>query len=146
MNGTVRKKLIWILPLLWTAVIFSASLQSGEDSGALSGSITGMIYDFLTKAGFSLTFETLHFLIRKAAHFTEYAILGILVKTAIQKAPLLKSDTLSLLSWMILIPLCDEGIQHFVSGRFGAIEDSLLDMSGFAFGALLVYLILRFRK
>lgn len=146
MNAALRKKLIWILPLLWTAVIFSASLQNGEDSGALSGSITGMIYNFLTKAGFSLTFETLHFLIRKTAHFTEYAVLGILVKSAIQKAPLLKSNTLSLLSWMILIPLCDEGIQHFVSGRFCALQDSLLDMSGFAFGALLVYLFLKLRK
>ncbi len=95
MNRTRSSKLIWLLPLLWTAVIFLASFQSGEDSGALSGNISIAILKFISSIGIRFSFETFHLLMRKAAHFCEYAVLGVLVSIARRKAPL----------WNKLIPM-----------------------------------------
>lgn len=67
-------------------MIFSFSSQNGETSGSLSGSIalkTAQVFDKLTFGHRSeekivLLAEKLEFPIRKAAHFTEYAVLGCL--------------------------------------------------------------------
>lgn len=140
MNRNRSPKLIWLLPLLWTAVIFLASLQSGEDSGALSGNITRAVLDFLSSLGIRFSFDTFHLLIRKAAHFCEYAVLGVLVSIAHRKAPLVTHGAFDLCLWMI-VPLIDEGIQHFVSGRYGALSDSGIDLCGFVSAVLLYHLI-----
>lgn len=141
-----RQKTIWLLALLWTAVIFSASLQNGNDSGQLSGNITKAVLEFLQSIGIRLSFDDAHFLIRKAAHFSEYAVLGLLVSHAQKKAPLFQSDALSIGLWMFAVPLADEWIQHFVSGRYGALSDSLLDMCGFLTAWLLYSLFAKARK
>lgn len=143
MKTEKRKNTIWLAVILWTLIIFSASLQSGDTSGALSGNITHMILNFLSGLGLRIPFDAFHFFIRKAAHFTEYAILGFLVCTAEKKAPLLKSDALCIVLWMVSVPLCDECIQLFVSGRSGALSDSLLDICGFLCASLIFILLNR---
>lgn len=140
-----RQKTVWLFALIWTAVIFSASLQNGADSGHLSGNITKAVLEFLNSLGIRLSFDDAHFLIRKAAHFSEYAVLGLLVAHAERKAPLLKSDALCIGLWMVTVPLMDEWIQHFVSGRYGAFADSLLDMCGF-FCAWMLYTLFTKQK
>ena len=142
MNTKRSSKLIWLLPLLWTAVIFSASLQSGQQSGALSGNITRAVLEFLSSFGIRLSFDTAHFLMRKGAHFSEYAVLGLLVSIAQRKAPLISHGALCISLWMI-VPLIDESIQHFVSGRYGALSDSAIDLCGFLSAVLLFHLFTR---
>ncbi len=140
MNRTRSSKLIWLLPLLWTAVIFLASFQSGEDSGALSGNISIAILKFISSLGIRFSFETFHLLMRKAAHFCEYAVLGVLVSIARRKAPLWNHGAFDICLWMI-VPLIDESIQHFVPGRYGALSDSGIDLCGFLCAVLLYHLI-----
>lgn len=145
MNKNTASKRIWLLPVLWTALIFYMSAQSGDVSGAFSGSLTANILKFLSSLGLEISFEQAHFLIRKAAHFTEYLILALLVNHASEKAPLWKSNALMICIWMVCTPAADETIQHFISGRFGAFSDVCLDIAGFVCGVIVYHLLKRRR-
>lgn len=136
-----KNKWIWILIFLYIGFIWSNSLQPGTDSGSLSKNITQMILDVLSYINISFDFDTFHHFIRKLAHFTEYAILGNLVMIALKKEPLIKNIQLNYVLFLVLPAALDETIQHFIPGRYGAISDVCIDMSGFLFGSLLVYLI-----
>lgn len=83
-------------------------------------------------------FESLQFIVRKAAHFTEYAILGILWSLVLSTYPKLKGSR-GLIAfaasgiWAIL----DEFHQSFVAGRTPAIIDVCIDSAG-ALAAILL--------
>jgi VanZ family protein len=136
----MRKKLSWIAVLVWILIIFSWSLQSGEDSGRVSGSLTQSVLNFLSSVGREFSYDAAHHFIRKAAHFTEYAVLGALTLHAQKKAPLFESDALSIGLFM-LVPVIDETIQRFVPQRAGMGSDVLLDMCGFLSAVLVLSLI-----
>ena len=70
-------------------------------------------------------------LLRKAAHVTEYAILGALLFRALEReVPALAAG--------IAYACTDEIHQHFVPGRNGSPLDLLFDAVGVAAGILLV--------
>jgi VanZ family protein len=73
--------------------------------------------------------------LRKLAHFTEYAVLGFLLARA---APALPAFTLGL-----LYAVSDEVHQSFVSGRKGAPEDVAVDAVGLLVGVLVLRRIAR---
>lgn len=139
----LKNKWIWILIFLYIGFIWSNSLQPSTDSGSLSKNITQMILDVLSYINVSFDFDAFHHFIRKLAHFSEYAILGNLVMLALHSKPLLKTIQLNYVLFLILPASIDESIQHFIPGRYGAITDVLIDMSGFLFGSLLVYVIVK---
>lgn len=139
----LKNKWIWILIFLYIGFIWSNSLQPSTDSGSLSKNITQMILDVLSYINVSFDFDAFHHFIRKLAHFSEYAILGNLVMLALHREPLLKNIQLNYVLFLILPASIDESIQHFIPGRYGAITDVLIDMSGFLFGSLLVYVIVK---
>jgi VanZ family protein len=73
-------KRAWLIgSVLLTAIVLSFSLQSGEASGELSGSLSASIHALITRwiPALALEQETLHWLIRKAAHLGSYAVLGL---------------------------------------------------------------------
>lgn len=83
--------------------------------------------------------EFLHTLLRKAGHFSEYFILGILASlTALQTK--LRYRKLSALSFCVLVAAIDETIQLFVSGRSGQISDVVLDSVGALCGIIVLML------
>lgn len=137
----MKKKWLWVVIFVYIAFIFSNSLQAGESSGSFSASITTFILNVLSNFHITFDFDSFHHFIRKLAHFSEYGILGILVMIAIFKAPLIENTKLNYVLFWIIPPTIDESIQHFIPGRYGAISDVLLDMSGFFCLSLLVYLI-----
>ena len=73
------------------------------------------------------TMATIHFITRKIAHFTEYAILGFLAARAFRTY-----DRWFLISAALVVvyALIDEYHQSFVPSRTASIFDSLIDMSG----------------
>ncbi len=73
-----RITLSLVLLILWAIFIFGMSGESGEESAGLSGKIAKEIYK-IAIAKKVIKFDTLHFLIRKCAHFTEYGILELLL-------------------------------------------------------------------
>ncbi len=74
-----------------------------------------------------------HFVVRKLAHFAEYAVLGLLAARAYRDSsrPFLRAHWfLFALLLVILYALSDELHQYFVPSRTGSIYDSLIDMAG----------------
>jgi VanZ family protein len=74
-----------------------------------------------------------HFFVRKAAHFTEYAVLALLAARAFRtssRAPLARRWWLASFVLVASVALADEYHQSFVPARTGTIYDSLLDMAG----------------
>ena len=140
-----RKILCAVLIAANLAFIWGNSLLPGTDSGNLSGGIMAWINSFLGlgEAGA----ETLHLLIRKGAHFTEFACLGALLcwhcgmadvkGTASGAFPLLGS----------LIAACtDETIQIFVDGRGSSLLDVWVDTFGALAGIMILLLGHHLRK
>lgn len=128
-----------LLSIVWIIVIFSFSLQSGEESGELSGGIVAWIVGLFFPEDFT-HIELVHFLVRKAAHFTEYFILGVLLSLTVREA---KWKKVLLVPWVLgtLVASCDETIQLFSDGRAGQVTDVMLDSSGVFTGCMILTLI-----
>ena len=133
-----------IITLLWICVIFAFSLQSGDESGKLSGGIVAWIVGLFFPDDFA-HIELVHFLVRKAAHFTEYFILGVLLSLTGREAQWKKG---MLLPWILgtMVACCDETIQLFSDGRAGQITDVMLDSSGVLTGCVILVLFLKLWK
>lgn len=135
-----------VLLLLLYAIIFLFSAQDGDTSGGISMSVSKKgiwLFDLLT--GGRLAAERLAELVaafehplRKAAHFAEYALMGILVFRILychmEKG--MKRYWLAVL-WVFVSAAADEIHQYFVPGRWASVSDVLLDTCGGAAGAFL---------
>ncbi len=125
--------------VLWAALIFigSTDLLSASNTGGLLGRLVLWLLPHASEA----TLRTLHFVIRKARHFTEYAIFAVLLARAFRTSSreLLRSHWFwfSLLL-LVAYSLSDEIHQSFVASRTGSIYDSMIDAAG-GLTALLVY-------
>lgn len=90
-------------------------------------------------------FDPLHFLIRKAAHLTEYGILGILWFRALRNdAPWSWRSALIAIAIAAAVATTDEIHQSFVPSRGSSPYDVMLDIAGasIAVGALRVRMLL----
>jgi len=75
----------------------------------------------------------IHMITRKAAHFIEYAILGLLAARAFRTSdrPAISSRWFLIsLTIIVVYALLDEYHQSFVVTRTGSIFDSLIDIAG----------------
>jgi VanZ family protein len=125
-----RYKLIFpILTIVWILVIFSFSIQSGSISSLQSGFISSQISRLLLTLNIEVEPKTLSFMIRKLAHFTEFFILGCLVKKS--SFELNRKD---ILYFIFIIPVIDEFIQYFVPERSMTLMDMGIDSIGILFG------------
>ena len=90
-----------------------------------------------------------HFLVRKAAHFSEYALLALLAARAFrtsQKERLRRLWWLAAFALVACVALVDEYHQSFLPSRTGTIYDSLLDMTGGAVALTCLALWLAVRR
>ena len=123
--------------VLWLCFIYSNSLKSGEESGEQSGKVHDIIGTVTAFLGFDKPISE-HF-IRKAAHFTEFAVLGLLICLDLWSIRLLslnKKLVTSVLWASVSVPACalfaaaDELLQNFSKGRGPSATDVLIDVSG----------------
>ncbi len=149
-----KKKLLTlsILTLLWTGFIFSMSLNKGEASAALSGGLLNVILDIISPLWENIfgsitdvTISAFHLIIRKAAHFTEFAVLGGLAFLTFLNFKKLKCTLLFGLGYGTLVAALDETLQLFVEGRAGRIGDVLIDFCGVAFGVAVIKIFFKIR-
>lgn len=143
------KKSAWffgILTILWIMVIFSFSLQTGEDSGGMSLAILikglGAFFPNLVE---TMELELWHLLLRKCAHFVEYFILGILSFRTLRDIGWRRKEFV-VIGFCVSVAIVDETLQRFVSGRVGSVWDMFLDSIGALTGILIVYFISRRKK
>lgn len=132
-----------LLAIAMVAVIWGNSLVPGTGSSGISLAVMEAAHDMLRALGLPYEWLT-NFIVRKTAHFTEYAVLGILVSQALDPQHGVDARTLGLTALVcVLVPSVDETIQLFVSGRSGRLTDVLLDCCGAATGILIRSIIVR---
>ena len=151
------KKTAWIILLMlltagWMLLIFGFSAQSGEESGGLSAIIAEPLTELLVRfsGGIKASAREALYLqvdsvVRTAAHFTEYAILGALL-ALIWRCFGLEKIWLPMLSGAVYA-LTDEWHQAYIPGRSCEFKDLLVDTGGVICGVLMIaYLIQIWRK
>ena len=128
------------------ALIWGASTVPGMGSSHASLSVVEALRFVLDSLGLASGWVT-NLLVRKAAHFTEYAVLGVLVSSALDPgARRTRSRILLIGAVLALVASLDESIQLFVPGRSGMVTDVLLDCCGAAAGVVLRTLVVRRRR
>jgi len=134
----------WAPPIIWMSLIFwfSTDMFSGDNTGSLLLKVISFIYPGVTRE----LFDSIHFYVRKAGHFTEYAVLALLLFRAFRlgtQARWRRRWALSSLLVVFLYALLDEYHQTFTRRRTGSIYDSLIDTSGTAAALVLLWLFRR---
>lgn len=135
-----RKLLFFIflaLSIAWLGFIFSNSLDSGAESTVKSSSVTKFVNDVLHALGYKG--EIAHSTVRTLAHFTEFAILGVLVCLTLFLAPRRVSPLLCPAICLVCASL-DELLQKFSDGRAMQLSDVCIDTLGAITGTLVVTL------
>ena len=142
----LRLLIAWLPALCWAAVIFSLSTDafSADHTGRILRPILFGLIPHLTEQAF----DTIHFLVRKTAHFTEYFIFCLLLYRGIRggQRGWRWSWALAALSIAAGYSALDEIHQAFVASRTASPHDSLLDSIGAAFAVVALFLWLRLRS
>ena len=134
----IIKALLWCAVALWMAVIFSFSAQNAEASSERSDSVVETVikyfdrnFDSLTAAEQAARCERLSFAVRKAAHFSAFAVLGVLTASAVSRHTVsLKLTAVLSEAVCVLYAVSDEIHQYFVPGRACRLFDIGVDSAG----------------
>lgn len=120
----------------WAAVISVLSTDSFQ--GSQTDAILRPLFRFLLPTAPEATLDLLHAAVRKLAHLTEYAILGVLVLRALEGPPRPRRRALALACALCAAyAAIDELHQTWVPSRTGAALDVLLDAAGATLGIAL---------
>ena len=117
--------------------IWGNSLLPGEISGAVSGWLQDLLAGFF---GGEAGSDSGHGLLRKLAHFSEFACLGLLFCWLWGMLNRKKWPLWSLLCG-VAVAAIDETIQCFVPDRGPAIKDVGIDTLGVCLGIVIIYII-----
>ena len=130
----MKKRLLTVLILLNLALIWGNSLLPGDSSEAVSGGVLAFLGRFLPV----LLTEAGHTFLRKAAHFSEFALLGLLF---CGRYALTRNTTpFFLMGFGLAVACIDETIQIFTPQRASSLLDVWIDTSGFALGFAIIIL------
>lgn len=122
---------LWLPLFVWMALIsiFSTDSFSNDNTGSIIEPVLRVV---LGRSYTDELFELLHHLIRKSAHLTEYAILGLLWYRAINKQ--LRGwnikTAIAAFSFSFIYASLDEFHQAFTSNRDGRPLDVMIDSAG----------------
>ena len=142
----MKKNFKLVLLIMWMALIFFFSSQpqseSAETSNAVARILFGIYHLILGNSGIDVAEFMMRFAspIRKLAHFTEFAILGILFYINYYDFNKHRTLIYSLIS-SVLYAISDEIHQWFVLNRYCSFKDMLIDSFGAITGILLCHLI-----
>ena len=142
--------LLTSLTLAVMVMIFLFSTENAERSDATSGQFSRVVisviypdYDSFPAERQKTLFNEVQFSVRKVAHFTEYMILGLLMRLCLESW-FGKRKTLFISSWGTgtIYACTDELHQLITDGRSGQWQDVLIDSSGVLIGVLISNLLL----
>lgn len=124
----------WLPAALWMGVIFMMSAMPGDVSGDTSGRLMKLLLWLISliagdEAAAGIPLDTLHLLIRKAAHMTEYAVLFLLYHRALRMENA-KHPGLYALALCAAYAATDEFHQGFVEARGPSAADVGIDTLG----------------
>ena len=139
MKSQTAKLALWsVVTVLVVCFIFSNSLLDGESSNRHSGIVMELLRSILDPEH-TIAEETFHHFVRKGAHFSEFALLGLslwLLVGSIHGKFGVSCPGVMLFS-ALAVAVTDEFIQSF-TGRTSSVTDVLIDFGGAltAFGLL----------
>lgn len=146
------KRIIYTgLTLAWMCIIFWFSAAPAKESSEMSMSAGTLIlqklvpgYEEWEEDRQQEFAEKIEYPIRKCAHASEYAILGILLMlTWNSYIPDAKRGSLIMFAVGAFYAASDEFHQLFVPGRSGRLTDVLIDSAGLLAGIFLIYILLK---
>jgi VanZ family protein len=141
-----RKLLYWVPTVLWLCLLaaFSTDTFSAEHTGRVLWKIVQVFFPGMSSGHF----DTLHFLVRKSAHFTSYGLLSFFAFFS-WRATLPRPErwtirwcNLALLLTLLAASL-DEFHQTFLPSRTASVRDVLLDMVGAFFFQIVIMIFVR---
>ena len=160
MTGTGwQRSWVRILTTLLTAavmvMIFAFSTEDAEHSDRTSGLISRRVlsiihpeYEQLEESRQKLLYDDVQHIVRKCAHFTEYMLLGLMLRLCLESwfgRKVRKSRRLTLAGFCggTVYACTDEFHQLLIEGRSGQGSDVLVDGSGVLLGVLIAALLIR---
>lgn len=141
-----NKRFVINLGLLvsWMILIFYMSNQPADISNKQSDLIIKLFYYIGIDLNSSLG-EITSFVIRKAAHFTEYFILYCLTINVLKFYFNIKKAAIYSLLIVLGYAISDEIHQYFIPGRDMAIRDFIIDFSGGILGFIINIIIYKIK-
>lgn len=140
---SVLNIVMFTITTFFIAFAFIHSSMPADISGEESENVLQFLQNILNSLGMDT--ELTSYIVRKAAHFTEYAAIGgALVGCAysFNKAkPYIYS--INILFVGLLTAVIDETIQLNVAGRSGQVSDILLDFGGCITGVVVVITVIK---
>ena len=139
-------RFLWLLVFAVAVMIFCFSAQDGEDSMRTSGGIVTFLLrlavpdlDGMTGPERRAIYQQVQYMVRKAAHFTEFAMLGASLRLLFHALRLRRPV---LWAWIIstLYACTDELHQMLVGTRSPMWRDVCIDSAGALTAAVLVSL------
>lgn len=143
-----RKNIISLLPALtMMIIIFIFSSKTAVKSNSSSTFIASFILQAKEKlfgvgepGEREILLELINFIVRKAAHMTEYALLAILLSIHFYTINVSKIKYFVYnIGICVLYATSDEFHQLFVEGRSGQLSDVFIDTIGIMIGTLIFY-------
>ena len=131
-----KKRAFWIVYIGYTILIWRNSMDTAEVSSGKSERIVRWVNEVLFSGDAVLT----EHLIRKVAHFSEYAVAGVLGWLAFSvvwgAGKGIWQCLVNVCFAGVMTAFCDETIQLFVPGRSGQVSDMWIDFSGYIAGVI----------
>lgn len=131
----MKKHLLTILILLNLTLIWGNSMMTGLSSEAVSGGILELLGRFIP----ALLTEAGHTFLRKAAHFSEFALLALLFCGRHRLVH--RNMPPHLMGFGLAVACIDETIQIFTPGRASSLIDVWIDTAGFALGFVVIFAV-----
>ena len=137
-----------IISVLWCGFIFFLSSENSKESSERSGRIITTVceivvpdYENYTEAEKAKIVKDMSFSVRKAAHFTAYAILGALLFQVFFFVKDKRLRSLFSIGGAFLYAVSDEFHQSFSPGRSCEFRDMMIDTGGATLAVLISLLI-----
>jgi len=148
----LRNKKFTIIVIAIMAFIFFQSALPADLSSEESGRVVDLIVRLFQGVA-PIDRETLVFIVRKGAHFTEYMILGGFLVPAVKEWMAVDTTPVPVVreritAWLAgtLYAVTDEIHQSFVPGRSCELRDMGIDSCGVLAGVLVVSLVIWFKE
>jgi VanZ family protein len=140
----------WLWPVVWMAVIFTASSDSHsyEHSSRLIAPLLYWLFPHIS----ANTVDWVVFIARKCAHVAEYSVFAVLFWRAVHRPSKYDSrpwnwrEARLTLLVVALYAASDEFHQIFVPTRTPAVHDVVIDTLGGALGLFVIWMVGRWRK
>jgi VanZ family protein len=136
-----------VIAIAWMLLIFvgSSNVLSAEHTSRFLTPLLRWVYPAISPSAIA----TVHFVVRKLGHFTEYALLALLLWRALRSSLIGKADGIVAMICFAIAALyaaSDEFHQAFIPTRTPSPRDVLIDCIGAAFAVALCWSAARRRE